>query len=442
MASIGQKLKLDERIEAANGAPRNDSGEDKGFLTRVLSSLKGDSIWAFADQGIASLGNFLTAIIAARMLIPREYGIFAILLGGVLFAYGVHSALVTYPLSLRGAVATKESLRSLAGFSLLLAISLGILLGICLVGVSLAFGRFSSGLCASFAMILLIAQETLRRALMAHMRFRGALIGDLLSYFGQAAVVLVLGLAGWLSVETAFLAMGTTSLMAAGLQAAQLGIWPLRFERASALIVDYWNLARWALLNNVTGVFSLQMFPWLLSLARDASAAASLQALVNVLGVTNPIVFSTVSLIVPAGARAWRDRGIEGVSKIANRYALRGGLFLLPLFAGIFFAPTKILTMFYGQNSLYASLRPELQVLSVAHLTNYAAVVMAAVFSAVEDARATFWVLLASAFGSMLLGVPLVLWKGIWGASVAMCGSALIRVLISKSILARKCGKS
>src|SRR5215471_11335164 len=56
MASIGQKLKLNERLETTSSAHHIDAGEDIRLMTRVLSHLKGDSVWAFTDQGIASLG--------------------------------------------------------------------------------------------------------------------------------------------------------------------------------------------------------------------------------------------------------------------------------------------------------------------------------------------------------------------------------------------------
>ena len=64
---------------------------------------------SLADQGMVSLGNFLTQIILARKLAPGEYGIFALLFG-VLFIMNVcHWALVAYPLSVRGSLADEAN---------------------------------------------------------------------------------------------------------------------------------------------------------------------------------------------------------------------------------------------------------------------------------------------------------------------------------------------
>src|SRR5271170_6186042 len=62
--------------------------------------------WAFIDQGVVSLGNFMATVMLARALKPGEFGIFALLFGSILFLNTVHAALVTYPLSIFGAPMT------------------------------------------------------------------------------------------------------------------------------------------------------------------------------------------------------------------------------------------------------------------------------------------------------------------------------------------------
>src|SRR4030095_3337931 len=59
------------------------------------------SFWAIADQGIVSLGNFLTTIILARALTPDAYGLWSVIFGLILFLNVFPSSLVNYPLSVR-----------------------------------------------------------------------------------------------------------------------------------------------------------------------------------------------------------------------------------------------------------------------------------------------------------------------------------------------------
>src|SRR5579862_5887197 len=137
---------------------------------------------SLADQGMVSLGNFLTQIVLARKLAPGEYGIFALLFG-VLFIMNVcHWALVAYPLSVRGAAADEPTLRRITSESLLLTVLLAIPL--CAIVVGTAFVLKRPGLVPWVALALLAwqLQETTRRGLMAHLRHSSATFGDMLSY--------------------------------------------------------------------------------------------------------------------------------------------------------------------------------------------------------------------------------------------------------------------
>ena len=59
------------------------------------------SFWAIADQGVVSLGNFLTTIILARALTPAAYGLWSVIFGLILFLNVFSASLINYPLSVR-----------------------------------------------------------------------------------------------------------------------------------------------------------------------------------------------------------------------------------------------------------------------------------------------------------------------------------------------------
>lgn len=390
----------------------------------------GSGFWSLTDQGIVSLGNFLTNILLARELAPKEYGTYAILLGVLLVIYGTHGAIVTYPLLLLGASESQARLRSLTVFSVWLTTGVGLVLGAGLIIGCLAFARPLLGPWAAGAIFFWIIQETVRRGLMAHMRFRDAIWGDAISYFGQTAVVFVLARAGRLSIASAFGAMAATSLIAAGLQGAQLGIRSLRVQEAGVLLERFWSLGRWMVLSNFTGIFSLQFFPWALALLQGAPLAGAFQAISNVVGVTNPICVSVANLIIPASAKASSERGPKAAFHEAVRYGAQGAFFVLPCLALLLLWPHRVLSILYGRESSYANLATALCIFAAAQFVYYVAIVLATLINALGHSRATFFILVVSALVSIIVGPPLIIWKGLLGAVVTMALGVLVRAVL------------
>ena len=397
----------------------------------LLSGPRGDSgFWSLADQGVVSFGNFLTNIFLARMLAPNEYGTYAILLGVLLVIYGAHGAMVAYPLSLLGASESRNGLRVLTALSLWLTTATGFLFGTALIAVCWVFGKPSLGFWAAGAIFSWITQETVRRGLMAHMRFRDAMWGDALSYLGQATVVFVLARTGRLSIEGAFGAMAVTSIAAAGLQFAQMGIRSLRVQKAWLLLRRFWNLGKWMVLSNFTGVFSSQFFPWALALLRGAPMAGAFQALSNVLAVTNPIFVSVANLIVPASAKASSERGANAAFHEAVRYGAQGAFFVLPYLALVLLWPRHVLSILYGRDSSYASLTIALCIFAAVQFVYYIAIVLATLLNALGHSRTNFSILVVSALVSVIVGIPLIIWKGLLGATATMALGILLRAAL------------
>src|SRR5262245_8096845 len=97
--------------------------------------------WTLIDQGVTSLGVFLTNICLARQLAAAEYGTFVLMFGGALGLQIFMSSAISYPLSVRLAVAQGERRSQLTNASLVLALGASVVLA-CLLGLALViFGR-------------------------------------------------------------------------------------------------------------------------------------------------------------------------------------------------------------------------------------------------------------------------------------------------------------
>jgi O-antigen/teichoic acid export membrane protein len=368
------------------------------------------SVWALADQGIVSLGNFFTTILLARTLPQAEYAIYALTLGILLSANSLHAALITYPLAVKGAATDREGLKHFTGGSLSLTVALGLLLNVGMFAALSILGRPELAPWAFGVSLFWQLQETLRRALISQLRHSEVVWGDGVSYLGQAAAVWLLTQEKWLSLETVFVAMMVTSIAA--------GIKSVNWAELQILVKDFWVFGRWILLTNLLSSLTLQIFPWSLKFFHGLQATASFQVIANVLGVSHPVLFSLGSLIMPAVVQANLKGDMKDVWRATWKYSFLGGALVLPYYAVLLCWPREILSAFYGVASPYLSLGLEtpLRIYVVSYTLMYFSLVLQSLFYGLEDSRAVSLVQFISTGAGVIIGIPLVLYNGILGA--------------------------
>lgn len=368
-------------------APVNAASPARGKLRRVLAS-KG--FWALADQGVSSAGNFLTTIILGRRLEEKQFGIYLLLLGLMIFCNGVHGALVSYPLSVRGAVADDKGLRRITGSAMAVTLGLQSFFGMALVCMTAALGRLDVLILAVVALGAWQLQETVRRGLLAHLRQRDALWGDTLSYLGQAAAVWGLGISGQLTLTTALLAMAGTSLLAAIVQTIQLKVQFPHWTEVKGQALAFWGLGKWNMLTNFAQLLTVQGFSWTLAIAHGETSVAAFGAIAALLGVSHPVMFSVSNLIVPAVAKAHKTKGLAAAKRTAVTYFLQGVVLLGPYYVALAAVPALALTIFYKAGSPYIVESAALRVFVLAYVMNYLAMTLAALLNGLEKKPGEF----------------------------------------------------
>jgi O-antigen/teichoic acid export membrane protein len=396
-------------------------GNVEGVLParRLGPTLNLQSFWAIADQGIASLGNFLTTIILARALTPDAYGLWSVIFGLILFLNVFPASLINYPLSVR--LATRDDSSSqLVKAALALTAILAAPQVLLLFTVSLLVAHCTLGICAGSCLLLWQLQEATRRALMARLVFGKALATDAISYLGQAALVWLFAQKYSASPEIAFAIIGFTCGLAGiaqlwCLNARERGDFNLR-EHAR----EFWATGRWVLGLNVVASFNLQAGPWALFLFRGPAEAAGFQAVANLLGVSHPIKLSLGNFLIPVVARVRASRGLSAARRVALTQSTQAALFLLPLILGLLVAPSTFLGLVYGGRSPYLLLVWPLRLLALSYILSYWALAIRFFLIAVESGNRTqfvfevTWSLLFFA-----LFIPLTLRWGLSGAIVA-----------------------
>ncbi len=396
------------------------------------------SLWALADQGVVSLGTFATNLILARILPPEEYGVYVILFGVLLFLNSIQYAVITFPLTVKGATSDQDSIRRLASSSLLSSFGLALILGAAMFVAAKMVGRLQLAPWAVGALFFWQIQEVFRRALMAHQRYYEAMWGDALSYLGQAGLVFALSLEGHLSAQSTFIVIAATSGIAAVVQAIQLGLKSVNLSQVWHTVKDFWRLGSWLLWNSLVAIFFTYLaFSWTLAYFHGFKEAAALQAVLNILGASHPIIFGMRGLIVPAVARANRESGKDAAQWVAFGYALQGGILLVPYYAVIMLWPRILLTTFYGQSSPYIHLETPLRLFAPAFIFFFLSVVLTSLLDGLEETRRAFWAQLVGGFAFLIIGLPLVAWGGVTGVSIGRNFYGLTLVVACLIILRR-----
>jgi O-antigen/teichoic acid export membrane protein len=375
--------------------------------------------WSFADQGAVSLGNFLTNILLARSLSPADYGTFALIYGMLILMNSYHSSAVVYPLSLSGAPGTIKELHHHLRRSICVTLLLAFPLGLVVFCATLFLKRPDITPWVVLALVCWQIQETLRRGLMAHLRHSEAVWGDAVSYLGQAVMIWIYLKSPHQSLAAIFGILASTSLLATAVQIGQLRL-RLAWEKDLLnQLKDYWRVSRWAVLANTAVVVPGVAYPWFLAL-QGTYLAASYQALLNIIGVCNPVMMSVGNVVLPETVRANANGGWKQASRVLLRGGILGASFLVPCYTLIFFWPGFFLRILYRANSPYFLQQDALRILVVACCLGYGAYLLSALFYGLGQSKLVFKAQSFGAAVAIICGFPLVMRFGVYGACIGM----------------------
>jgi O-antigen/teichoic acid export membrane protein len=408
------------------------------------STWRATGLWAIADQSLVSAGNFVVAVAVARAVPPSELGAFGVLLGVIMASGAVHASVVGLPLLVLAGRRQAEQQDAMSAALALTGLSLAVYAP-AMVAAALLVNRPGLLLPALFALAAVHLQDTLRRALMGRLQFRRAIWGDAVSYLGQAGVVVALAGAGRVSVAGAFLAMGGSSLAGAVVQWRQLRPRMRKIGFAGPTLTGFWRLGKALAFVNGIGAVTLYSLPWLLGALRDVRAVGSLQALLTVVALANPLMMAVNSLVT---AKVAHVHGEDDLSRrslqlaIARRYGFALGAPVAVFAVFLLAAPEQALRVFFGTDSPYGALTGELRLLVGFTVALYAYFVLAGVLAARADIRSMLRAQLAAAAALALAGIPLILVAGLAGALLAALLSSLARTLVAAAGLLRRSGST
>lgn len=384
-------------------------------------------VWALADQGFASAGNFLVHVILARSLDPDSYGAFVVAFQLLALLVMTQAAVIADPLMVLAPGRYRERRDEYLRTVMLIQVGFAGLAGGLPAAVSVVlWGLGRSTVAAAFAGLALAAPAlltlvALRRVAFARFETRVAALG------AAANLVLILGgltvlyLRGWFGVVSAFLVLGGSAVVVVAVLWRQLALgnpfaapWPL----ASGVLEHHRHYGKWGVpagaLSWVPGNVYYLLLPLLPGAAFGLQAAASLRALVNTVMPVLQANAALGTLLIPALSARRRAGGRSRVGLVAG--ALVGGSVLYGLALVVFGRPL-VAWLYAGRYAADSSLLALLAVIPVLTAVSH---LLRGVVLADERPDRMFWAYLGAAVASLAGGLPLVLWFGLHGVLVAI----------------------
>ncbi len=395
----------------------------------MAESLKSHRVFAVVDQMVVSLGNFVTNFAIIRSLAPGDFGIYAALWSLMLLLNTLQSSLIVHPMLVTAASAPGARARKY--FTAGLGATTALMIPLAAIAVIAAAVLHAVHLAAWIVPALLAwqLQEGTRRALTSQERYRDCLLGDSVSYLGQAALVFLLASAGMLSLPAVFACMMGTSFLAGLIQTCQIRPAAIGVREFVDSIREFWKIGNWIANLNIVATVTTVAMPWYLTLLRGPVAASGYQALLYVTGMVQPLVTGIGSLVAASTARAMAAGIIRSSLREISRPVLlgAGAISLYGIFLSLF--PSTVFTVLFRSRSPYAELAPLLPIFAVAGLLLYLSQMFAEALVGMRETRSAFLCQLGASLACAATAVVLVPLRPAWGAGMALIAASLTRLI-------------
>jgi O-antigen/teichoic acid export membrane protein len=384
--------------------------------------------WTLVDQGLVSLGAFLVNIQLARHLSAEQFGTFALLLGGFLGLQLFSSSLLLYPMSISLPLLQGTERTRLHATTVLLVALLCLPLCAAFSVALAALGRADLIAPAIAVVLSWQLQESMRRGLLAEFRQHEAIYGDAATYFGQVAALAGLIYLGHLTLANALYCIAGCFAFGALVQAVQLRVSFRHIASLRATAQEFWSVGSWSLGSNVVSLLRIQLLPWALAVSGGPAAAASFQAVLNVVNLTNPIILGLCNIIPQSVARARQSGGNVAAWEAARIYMLIGVAPALGYYALVALWPSVPLAVFYGEQSPYTALTVPAQILVLAWSAGYFTDIICSYLHGMNRARSALIINLLGTLTALAFAPALIDLYGLVGACLTLLVANLFRI--------------
>ncbi len=383
--------------------------------------------YSFADQALAVGGGFLVNVALARAQSKEEYGLFALSYSIYALLLALYHAAILEPYTIYGSGRYRERfseylrlmVRSNAVISLLLTV---FLLLTCLLLSRIApqlVSRAFWGLALTAGVLL--SSHLLRRGFYLQ---RQPVFAAKTSFVFFIAVAFGLWLgakSGWLDSFNVFLILAVGWITAGAVFGRKLsfGEPKQKFLQVEPLYWrEHWNYSKWVLATAVVFQFTTQAYYWLLAGFLSAKEAGELRAMHLLVAPMDQVFIALSFVALPALSARYAAKDMGKFIYLWKRYVLvtlgvTGAFALAVRMIG-----KSVMHVIYAGK--YDGLAPILFVLALLPVLMGVAGTLNNAVIATEKPKLTFYAYVCGGATTLLAGIPLVMYFGLWGAIYGM----------------------
>ncbi|MDK2743957.1 MAG: hypothetical protein NDI90_13665 [Nitrospira sp. BO4] len=370
------------------------------------------------DQGVVSLSNFLTSVVAARTLTLDEFGIFSLFYVTLLVFLGIQNALISGPVRVFGVAKNGSQDPGYFETQCWLQLALGGLTSLLSAGmlVSGTFGSSSLGVSFPLCVFFVQLQELARTILATKLSVVSLLSLDLWTHCGRLLLLGILALTDRLTTNTLFLGIAIPSALAAG--AFLFPYRSLPFGRLDLLSRSFenWAYGKWILVEALAYAVSSQLYLYLTALIIDARSAGALNAALAVLNLINVLLSGVMGFAIPVARDRLLNRNYEAWVNWLKSVGFRLIAAVLALWGVVAVLAEPLLRMTYGEN--YSGFAYLIEIIGFSYIFRAVNTVLVAAFRTAELPQVGFSAQFVAAVVSSLIAYPLISQFGVAGAAL------------------------
>ncbi len=268
------------------------------------------------DQGVCSLSNFMTAMIAARLLLPEEFAVYVMLFTAIIMLGGIQNSLVLTPLRILGVKPDQEQSQDYILMQLIFQLILSTAIAFIAMVFLLCMELVNSLTIIVFSVTVFSIQlhEFFRVFLITQLKIQFVTLLDISVHGFRIIGLLTLNWFDLKYIELVFLIL----LLAPMFSLVCLRfITPLSlsFSQFKKLVTENWSFGKWILIETVFFSLSIHLYLYLTAATLSLESAAGLGACLNIVNVVNIVIMGVSNYgttiartkLIKNGIDAWRN---------------------------------------------------------------------------------------------------------------------------------------
>jgi len=381
------------------------------------------------DQGVCSLSNFITAIIAARLLLPEEFAIYVMLFTAVVMLGGIQNSLILTPLRILGIKPEREQAQDYILMQLILQLVLSTAISLIAMVFLFCMELVNSTTIIVFSVTVFTIQlhEFFRVFLITQLKIQSVTLLDISIHGFRVIGLLTLYWLDLKYIELVFLIL----LLAPVLSLLCLRFitpMPLSFKKIKELVTENWSFGKWILIETVFFSLSTHLYLYLTAVTLSLESAAGLAACLNIINIVNIFIMGVSSYgttiartkLMKSGIDAWRNYLIK--ISILILIVTLFFLIMVNIFSEI------LLKVFFGD--FYASYASLIFILSFAYILMPINTILAMSFRTLEKPQIGVISKVISAVVTSICAYPLLNLLAENGAAIGMFLTQFVWALV------------